>query len=490
MLLIMLGLFLCSSRCDCQKDHLLHSLLTPSSAELTLCDQLLHPMGLSAFLNDHFEKEPFLLRRGADFLHGLLSADDLDELLLAAFGTTPSGEELTSEATVLEGQGLRWKIVRRAFRAGAWRVVSFRNASMTLGQVHDLFLRGFSLVINRLQLHSTSVRWVTDSLTQCLGLRVSANVYFTPPNSTAFEAHIDWMDGLVVQLQGVKRWRIWSPPLISLPRPDLVYSPYNGSDVVSSLSYEIIQLQPGDLLYIPRGLTHEVSTAGSTFPSLHITFGLETATHFTPQILLHHALRLFFATLAALPTGIIFHDDALKQRIEVPKEQVGHLLHLYLHCAAGSNDRLRRALRVSHVVGVPDPDIAGLSKESRELVMRYGFDRLMRCALHEDLLEVYFRSGWILLRQESLQRFEKPSTAYISRFLEAPRCTVIIDVHPSDMVNWIYDPNVLSSVFSAGAWKSASDHLGDVWSEASELSKDSWESFLNDAKHHMGNSDY
>ena len=487
-MLLAVRLLLCSGPRSGHAAPGLYSLLTPSPAELTSCSHLLHPMGLSAFLQGRFEGDPFLMRRGADFHHFLPSADDLDELLLTAFGSTPLGKGPT-EDTVLEGQGKRWKLVRRVHRAGAWRVVSFRNASVTLGRVHDLFLRGFSLVVNRAQLSSPSIRQVTHSLTQCLGLRVSGNLYLTPPNSTAFEAHMDWMDGLVLQVQGTKLWKLWSPGLVAYPRPDLMRSPYNGTSILSSLSSEEVLLHPGDLLYVPRGLAHEASTTASALPSLHITFGIEAATHFTPQILLHHALRLY-SLHAASSDGLVFYDDTLRPRVEVPKDQVEHFLHICLHCAASSNDYLRRALRITHVKGVLDPDIPSLFRESRAILSRNGFDELMRCALREELLEVYIRSGWVLIRRESLQLKEKPSIAYVSRFLKSSPCSIILDIHRSDnftadMARGHYGSDALSRIFSADAYQLASKSLAGVWNISEELLRDSWESFFVDARHHM-----
>ena len=44
----------------------------------------------------------------------------------------------------------------------------------------------------------------------------NANLYLTPAGAQGFDAHYDWMDGLVVQLDGAKRWRLY-PPLVALP---------------------------------------------------------------------------------------------------------------------------------------------------------------------------------------------------------------------------------------------------------------------------------
>lgn len=58
---------------------------------------------------------------------------------------------------------------------------------------------GFSLVINRLQRRSRSVSRVALALEDVLGQLVNANLYMTPPQRQAFEAHFDWMDGECVR---------------------------------------------------------------------------------------------------------------------------------------------------------------------------------------------------------------------------------------------------------------------------------------------------
>jgi lysine-specific demethylase/histidyl-hydroxylase NO66 len=100
---------------------------------------------------------------------------------------------------------------------------------------------------------------------QTFGCLVGANCYLTPPGSQGLAPHYDDIEAFVLQLEGRKRWRIYNPRS-SLPREhsgDLLHSEI-GSPVMEVL------LQPGDLLYFPRGWIHEACTQEDE-ASTHLT---------------------------------------------------------------------------------------------------------------------------------------------------------------------------------------------------------------------------
>ena len=106
----------------------------------------------------------------------------------------------------------------------------------------------------------------------------------------AFDAHFDWMDVLILQLEGCKHWKIYTPPAVLFPTKDLVTKPNT-----SSPSFRILQefdLTAGSMAYIPRGFVHEAATnCSSKEPdfeskevsiqelSMHLTIGLTLITY-------------------------------------------------------------------------------------------------------------------------------------------------------------------------------------------------------------------
>ncbi|RYD53932.1 MAG: hypothetical protein EOP60_09115 [Sphingomonadales bacterium] len=87
---------------------------------------------------------------------------------------------------------------------------------------------------------------------------------------SAFKRHFDQEDLLIVQLEGSKDWRFYGEPV---PGPALPRAP-------DSLPAEIsatITMQPGDVLYVPAGQTHECTAHGY---SMHLGLLID---HLSPR---------------------------------------------------------------------------------------------------------------------------------------------------------------------------------------------------------------
>lgn len=163
----------------------------------------------------------------------------------------------------------------------AWRrVVDNRTASSSqhsthghgtaLDVIHGAFRHGFSVVINMLNHRLTAVGAAALELSDMLGFRVNANLYLTPSQTAGFEPHFDWMESIIVQLEGTKRWRIFEP-IVQHPRPRQKFKP-RASELGQPV--QTVELRRGDMLYLPAGIPHECEAVGAE-PSLHVTFGAE-----------------------------------------------------------------------------------------------------------------------------------------------------------------------------------------------------------------------
>lgn len=128
------------------------------------------------------------------------------------------------------------------------------GASLVLSQFHETHppLADFCRGLERLFLHA-----------------VQANIYLTPPAAQGFRTHYDTHDVLVLQVEGRKRWRVWDGE--RTPRPTR-RTPWPGHMEPMGEPH-ILMLNPGDALYIPRGVMHDAATEPGE-RSLHITLGL------------------------------------------------------------------------------------------------------------------------------------------------------------------------------------------------------------------------
>jgi quercetin dioxygenase-like cupin family protein len=93
------------------------------------------------------------------------------------------------------------------------------------------------------------------------------NAYLSFAKGGALSVHYDPHDVLVIQVEGRKRWRLYGQTEQTPVRPMRITDP--GPDTV----VEEHALDPGDLLFVPRGVWHRAELESPT--SIHLTFALE-----------------------------------------------------------------------------------------------------------------------------------------------------------------------------------------------------------------------
>jgi hypothetical protein len=101
----------------------------------------------------------------------------------------------------------------------------------------------------------------------------------------------------VLQLLGEKEWTVYDPISVMLPRADNVFHMQRDQLLAgpAPAQPQVFRLSEGDVAYIPRGAAHEavavrLASAGGQVGlgagdvSMHLTIGLETATHGTVEV--------------------------------------------------------------------------------------------------------------------------------------------------------------------------------------------------------------
>ncbi|XP_006778928.1 PREDICTED: bifunctional lysine-specific demethylase and histidyl-hydroxylase NO66, partial [Myotis davidii] len=132
----------------------------------------------------------------------------------------------------------------------------------------SLYQAGCSLRLLCPQAFSTTVWQFLAVLQEQFGSMAGSNVYLTPPNSQGFAPHYDDIEAFVLQLEGRKLWRVYRP---RVPTEELALtSSPNFSQ--EDLGEPVLQtvLEPGDLLYFPRGFIHQAECQDGVH-SLHLT---------------------------------------------------------------------------------------------------------------------------------------------------------------------------------------------------------------------------
>lgn len=222
--------------------------------------------GLSAerFFAEHWERKP-LLWRGGDSrrFQGLLTLADVESYLSRG--------------------DVRYPAVRLA-RGGAFYAPEAYTRDIKHGdevfrgvvdteKVFTEYSSGATVVLPALHLGVPPLGQLCRQLEADLDHSVHANAYLTPARTAGFAPHYDTHEVFVLQISGVKHWRVYPPPL-ELPHHSQTFSP-EGYTVPARPLMEL-DLAAGDLLYLPRGHVHTTTT--SDHASLHVTIGVTVYT--------------------------------------------------------------------------------------------------------------------------------------------------------------------------------------------------------------------
>ncbi|CAM3558399.1 cupin domain-containing protein [Nocardioides zeicaulis] len=207
-------------------------------------------------------------------------------------GVDASGfADLLSEASVdelLSERGLRTPFLRVAKDGSTLANAAFTAPGGTgagiADQVSDtrltaLFAGGSTIVLQALHRVWPPIIDFCQQLAADLGHPVQANAYVTPPQNQGFDDHYDVHDVFVLQVAGRKRWSIHAPvhpsPLRDQPwtdRRDAVREAALGEPVIDTV------LEPGDVLYLPRGYLHSATALGGL--TIHLTLGIHSWTRY------------------------------------------------------------------------------------------------------------------------------------------------------------------------------------------------------------------
>ena len=181
-----------------------------------------------------------------DRLVGLLSLDDVDQLLTSVALRTPA-LRVVKDGTVLPSA----RFTRSATMAGA-PLTGLVDARKVLA----LFDDGATVVLQGLHRYWAPLTRLVRELELALGHPCQANAYLTPPGSQGFARHSDTHDVFVFQTHGRKQWEV-------------VEGGAGGTE------REVV-LEPGLSMYLPTGTPHSARSQEAT--SLHVTVGINRLT--------------------------------------------------------------------------------------------------------------------------------------------------------------------------------------------------------------------
>ena len=137
--------------------------------------------------------------------------------------------------------------------------------------VIKLFNEGATLVIQAAQLQMGNTGKLIQELETELDMDINANIYITPSNAKGFFPHFDTHEVLVLQISGTKYWNIYDIPVAGPMKGESLTVEQQKKYMENPPAHEI-SMQPGDVLYVPRGVVHDAYCKDEL--SVHITLGI------------------------------------------------------------------------------------------------------------------------------------------------------------------------------------------------------------------------
>ena len=221
-------------------------------------DDLLAPVAVSEFLERHWERAPLLVQPGkADRFAAVLGLADVEAMLGSQTFRRADLRIVDSDSPVARADYMFGENVDPA-------------------RLFALFRQGATVVFERLDHRWPPLRRLCRAMEQALGHAAQTNVYLTGGRShdragesaQGLKRHYDTHDVFVLQLSGSKHWSLFDAA-VELPVRAQAPEPALYADMPVRQTFT---LQPGDLLYLPRGVVHEARATEET--SLHITLGI------------------------------------------------------------------------------------------------------------------------------------------------------------------------------------------------------------------------
>lgn len=284
---------------------------------------LLSPLNLKEFFSKYWEMGAYLVKRkGSNYYSKLMSFEAIDQMLINNHVEFTKNIDITSYKN-----GVRETLnpVGRAMPPVVWDHYG-QGCSVRLLNPHTFLPELFKL---------------NTTLQEYFHCLVGANAYLTPPNSQGFAPHYDDIEAFVLQIEGRKRWRLYKPRTQAEQLPRFSSKNFTQQEIGQPIFDEV--LEPGDLLYFPRGTIHQATTAPG-YHSLHITLSVYQKQSYADlfermmPLVLQRAIGNNLDMRCGLPlytfqhAGIAYSDNDTKERADLLRK-VTKLMGQCLHSA-------------------------------------------------------------------------------------------------------------------------------------------------------------
>lgn len=209
---------------------------------------LLSPNNIQEFFDTYWEKKPLHIKRDDQAFYGdLLSLEKLKEML------DEHEMDFESDINVCRYVNGEKELLNDEGRVTVKKFDKLMKDKKATFQVHQP------------QRYNEGLWNLMEKMETYFGSLVGSNVYITPAGAQGLAPHCDDVEIFVLQIEGKKTWKLYKP-MVELSRD------YTQDLLQDSIGEAIFEetLEPGDLLYFPRGTIHQAKTT-SDGPSTHVS---------------------------------------------------------------------------------------------------------------------------------------------------------------------------------------------------------------------------
>ena len=135
-------------------------------------------------------------------------------------------------------------------------------------QAFAYYNSGSTIILQMLQHSVPNFGAASNALERRFEANVQLSSFITPPEAQGFTAHYDTYSFFAIQLFGSKRWSLYD----NTPQLPVRDDRDEDNQWIAVPATAELTLNPGDILFIPRGLYHSAKT--SSCPSVHMTVGV------------------------------------------------------------------------------------------------------------------------------------------------------------------------------------------------------------------------
>jgi ribosomal protein L16 Arg81 hydroxylase len=269
-------------------------------AKFSSFSSFIKPIQPDEFFSEYWEKKPLHIKRSDElFYNDLITLDTVQSIL--SFG----GLRYPAIQLSKGGAFLHPDVFCRDIRSGE---IVFGGVP-DLDKLHAEYKSGATLSLPGFNRAWKPLMTLATAVEEYLNHAVHTNIYITPGNASGFTPHYDAHEVFILQISGIKHWDIFDPPL-KLPHHSQAFTPHM---LTPSLPIMELDLEAGDLLYLPRGFIH---AAGSLeHASMHVTLGVTVYTYVELMTAWLQSGKNELAIRKALPPGFANHPE-LQARVE------------------------------------------------------------------------------------------------------------------------------------------------------------------------------